>query len=502
MQAKALQTTSPTRLRGATDDSTTSNDHPGIVGSATDADTSKDAVPDASAQPVAPSTADFAIAGPVTPETSPVIQQTAPLTQQAQPDTAGLPADAAAAAAQHQQASSSFIQAPMSGAIVALPISSEVANSTIDHMGTGASLSQMASIPNGPTPQLAPGSALQKQRLAMTDPSLQAAAAGSNIYHGVGGSSALVGSSPTVRTSLTEQRGVSGPAVGTQMPGTAANMHSASLGSHQVPNVLSAAQRSAHGNVGLPGQPAANSSASTLFGAHHAAYQTLPRLQSGWELSSFASDTQAVSAANPQGSNFAAPTWPHANPAYSPRPGTPASGAPQQFSMPPGAQVTVPKTHPQPTKPIPQMKLDPNLQARQMLARSNAMTNAHAIVPGMGSIPNSAISRTGTAWQVGLAAGLAATANMRPPPTSTLTHQAATTAAAARAAAAFQASRALSMAKGYTQPLQQGVAGAAPLGMLYAVLPFVNQPVVSDLALIMCLLQHLLVQIMMTCAVL
>ena len=87
------------------------------------------------------------------------------------------------------------------------------------------------------------------------------------------------------------------------------------------------------------------------------------------------------------------------------------------------------------------------------------MTNAHAIVPGM--LP-SLTGRSNTAWQVGLAAGLAATANLRPPNPS-LGHQAAATAAAARAAAAFQASRALSMAKSQTQHstlLQQGSIGA------------------------------------------
>lgn len=75
----------------------------------------------------------------------------------------------------------------------------------------------------------------------------------------------------------------------------------------------------------------------------------------------------------------------------------------------------------------------------------------HVISPG----------QWGVLLQVGLAAGLAATANMRPPPSPSLSHQAAT-AAAARAAAAFQASRALSMAKG--QPLQQGSTLAAPAG--------------------------------------
>ena len=92
--------------------------------------------------------------------------------------------------------------------------------------------------------------------------------------------------------------------------------------------------------------------------------------------------------------------------------------------------------------------------------QSRGMTNAHAIVPGMP--PSSAGRGPNTAWQVGLAAGLAATANFRPPNPS-LGHQAATTAAAARAAAAFQASRALSMAKSYSQQsplLQQGSVGA------------------------------------------
>ena len=92
--------------------------------------------------------------------------------------------------------------------------------------------------------------------------------------------------------------------------------------------------------------------------------------------------------------------------------------------------------------------------------QSRSMTNAHAIVPGMP--PSSAGRGPNTAWQVGLAAGLAATANLRPPKPS-LGHQAATTAAAARAAAAFQASRALSMAKSHSQQsplLQQGSVGA------------------------------------------
>ena len=96
--------------------------------------------------------------------------------------------------------------------------------------------------------------------------------------------------------------------------------------------------------------------------------------------------------------------------------------------------------------------------------QSRGMTNAHAIVPGMP--PSSAGRGPNTAWQVGLAAGLAATANLRPPNPS-LGHQAATTAAAARAAAAFQASRALSMAKSHSQQsplLQQGSVGASVSG--------------------------------------
>ncbi len=91
------------------------------------------------------------------------------------------------------------------------------------------------------------------------------------------------------------------------------------------------------------------------------------------------------------------------------------------------------------------------------------MTNAHAIVPGM--LPNAAARGSNTAWQVGLAAGLAATANLRPP-NAALSHQAATTAAAARAAAAFQASRALTMAKSQSQQsplLQQGSIAAGEL---------------------------------------
>lgn len=82
--------------------------------------------------------------------------------------------------------------------------------------------------------------------------------------------------------------------------------------------------------------------------------------------------------------------------------------------------------------------------------QSRGMTNAHAIVPGM--LPSSMGRGSNTAWQVGLAAGLAATANLRPPNAS-VGHQAATTAAAARAAAAFQASRA--MAKSQHSPLPQ-----------------------------------------------
>ena len=96
--------------------------------------------------------------------------------------------------------------------------------------------------------------------------------------------------------------------------------------------------------------------------------------------------------------------------------------------------------------------------------QSRAMTNAHAIVPGMP--PSSAGRASNTAWQVGLAAGLAATANFRPVNPS-LGHQAATTAAAARAAAAFQASRALSMAKSHSQQsplLQQGSVGTSVSG--------------------------------------
>lgn len=96
--------------------------------------------------------------------------------------------------------------------------------------------------------------------------------------------------------------------------------------------------------------------------------------------------------------------------------------------------------------------------------QSRGMTNAHTIVPGMP--PSSAGRGSSTAWQVGLAAGLAATANLRPP-NPALGHQAATTAAAARAAAAFQASRALSMAKSHSQQsplLQQGSVGTSVSG--------------------------------------
>ena len=82
--------------------------------------------------------------------------------------------------------------------------------------------------------------------------------------------------------------------------------------------------------------------------------------------------------------------------------------------------------------------------------QSRGLTNAHTIVPGM--LPSSLPRGSNTAWQVGLAAGLAATANLRPPNPS-VGHQAATTAAAARAAAAFQASRA--MAKSQQSPLLQ-----------------------------------------------
>ena len=94
----------------------------------------------------------------------------------------------------------------------------------------------------------------------------------------------------------------------------------------------------------------------------------------------------------------------------------------------------------------------------------HGMTNAHAIVPGM--LPSSVGRGPNTAWQVGLAAGLAATANLRPP-NPALNHQAATTAAAARAAAAFQASRALTMAKSQSQQsplLQQGSASTSASG--------------------------------------
>ena len=88
--------------------------------------------------------------------------------------------------------------------------------------------------------------------------------------------------------------------------------------------------------------------------------------------------------------------------------------------------------------------------------QSRGLTNAHAIVPGM--LPSSLPRSSNIAWQVGLAAGLAATANLRPPNPS-VGHQAATTAAAARAAAAFQASRA--MAKSQQSPLlQQGSVNA------------------------------------------
>ena len=96
--------------------------------------------------------------------------------------------------------------------------------------------------------------------------------------------------------------------------------------------------------------------------------------------------------------------------------------------------------------------------------QSRGMTNAHALVPGVPPTP--AGRSPNTAWQVGLAAGLAATANLRPS-NPALGHQAATTAAAARAAAAFQASRALSMAKSHSQQsplLQQGSVGASVSG--------------------------------------
>ena len=95
--------------------------------------------------------------------------------------------------------------------------------------------------------------------------------------------------------------------------------------------------------------------------------------------------------------------------------------------------------------------------------QSRGLTNAHTIVPGM--LPSSLPRSSNTAWQVGLAAGLAATANLRPPNPS-VGHQAATTAAAARAAAAFQASRA--MAKSQQSPLLQQGSGEFSLGLIFS----------------------------------
>ncbi|KAL0017920.1 hypothetical protein WJX77_000340 [Trebouxia sp. C0004] len=145
--------------------------------------------------------------------------------------------------------------------------------------------------------------------------------------------------------------------------------------------------------------------------------------------------------------------WPHAKPPYR---GAPSQAQPNPHahsSLPAGAQVTPATSRAQQS---PQLAAQASMAMEMQALQSRGLTNAHAIVPGM--LPSSLPRGSNTAWQVGLAAGLAATANLRAPNPS-VGHQAATTAAAARAAAAFQASRA--MAKSQQSPLlQQGSVNA------------------------------------------
>lgn len=422
-------------------------------------------------------TVDIVVAGPVTPQTSPVIQQAVPMTQQSQLPNATAAASTPAAAEQGPLPAAPAVEQPLQAAS-GLPYPSQAQGTTAAALAAPSGVASPTQAPSGglqpsvthPSQgpvhnQLAPGSALQKQRLAMTDQSTHMGTTHSNSNSGISANNILVSAHPAIKTqpngypteaSLGHVRtGGSHPA-GMQTSGQGATTLNPTFAPNQMPSVLSAAQPYPHT---LPGHPV-NSDFSNMF-ASQVAYQAsqgYSGVQSA--AAAAAAAAQAGNAANLKGLGSAQPTWPHANPMYSPRAATPGSGTPQQSSLPPGAQVTTPGTHPQAPSRIaqpgathPSMEGNSNLQA---LARGSAMTNAHEIVPGMSGMPNAALSRTGTAWQVGLAAGLAATANMRPAPSSSLSQQAAATAAAARAAAAFQASRALSMAKGQSQPLLQG----------------------------------------------
>ncbi|KAL0050832.1 hypothetical protein WJX82_008034 [Trebouxia sp. C0006] len=166
-----------------------------------------------------------------------------------------------------------------------------------------------------------------------------------------------------------------------------------------------------------------------------------------------ASETGTVYQSLGQGSSQI--PWPHAKSPYRGGPSQPQPTPHAHPSLPAGAQVTPTASRAQQQPQLAaqaSMAMEMNMQALQ----SRGLTNAHTIVPGM--LPSSLPRSSNTAWQVGLAAGLAATANLRPPNPS-VGHQAATTAAAARAAAAFQASRA--MAKSQQSPLlQQGSVNA------------------------------------------
>lgn len=351
------------------------------------------------------------IAGPVTPDTSPAVQALDPLTEQAQLHSAtaavaaGLSSTTAPGPLQSAPAAQS--QQPSSGLQLVQTQPTTAGGSGLADpakLTVGLPQTPMISLSQGSTHQLAPGSALQKQRLAMTDQSPHMAAAHNNY----GGSVVAAANSPRANmlngqpgAAFVHSRTASHP-MGMQTSGLGADLGNLPPGQSQVPNMLNPAQRYSHGSMALPGHPV-NSDPSKLYGPQQAAYKTSQGF-SGLQFASAspsASVAQPSSAANPSGLGFAQPTWPHASPSYNPRPATPGS------SLPAGAQVTVPGTHSQPQNrnlqqgvPHPNMKLDPNLQARQMLARSNAMTNAHAIVPGVGNVPNSALSRSGTAWQV------------------------------------------------------------------------------------------------------
>ncbi|KAL3147303.1 hypothetical protein ABBQ32_002790 [Trebouxia sp. C0010 RCD-2024] len=221
-------------------------------------------------------------------------------------------------------------------------------------------------------------------------------------------------------------------------------------------------------NPGTSGNPPASGAFYSALGLSNSSPSPIVTQLAGPKAAGPAYEPQGLRAAALESSNqiisSAAASQDSWGPSTAPLQGGPTP--PQsQASLPAGAQATPVAANPQ---PAPQLPLPASLAPQPGLpaAQSCGMTNAHAIVPGM---PPSSVSRaSNTAWQVGLAAGLAATANLRPPnPSLGPGHQAATTAAAARAAAAFQASRALSMARSHSQQsplLQQGSAAGGVSG--------------------------------------